>query len=93
MEWKAEPYGTEVQAPRKSPLDALSSAIGHLEKARAMAGELANTMVGPVPTSVGNKDAISTGGGLIEQIERYAASINSMAASIIEDMDRVQRRL
>lgn len=93
MAYTEKNYVSEVQAPRTSPFDALASAIVHLEKARSVAGELASSLVGQVPSAVSGKDGSANGGGLIDQIERYAASINSLAASIIEDMDRVQRRL
>lgn len=76
----------------RSANDNLHAALEHLSKARSMASAVAMELVGPVPTGVGDQ-AESGGEGLFGAIQRAADRINIEAASIIDDMQRVQRRL
>lgn len=94
-----DPYTTaksvvsQNAAPKeRSAIDSLHSSLEHLAQATTMVSSIASDLVGPVPTGVG-QDGESGADGLIGSVQRAADRVNALAGSIIDDMQRIQRRL
>ncbi len=86
--------GGAAIAPRTSPFSALTDAIDHMRKASAAVTDLSDRIVGnaPRPVSTATKEG-GIANGLIDGMERSVEVLNALAASILEDVQRIERRL
>ena len=87
--------GAGAQDPeRPSPFDSLASAVSELSDIRTGLQMLADRMLGPTPTAVGESKRDRSGGpGLIDGIDYAAGSIREMVNDMRGNLHRIERRL
>lgn len=84
----------EAPSTRPSPFAALTDAVAHLQKAEAVASELADRIAGSAPRPVSTQSSLTPGAnGLLDSLDSNVAAINEAANSIIGELQRIERRL
>ena len=83
-----------LNAVKETPLSRLSYAVEKLRKADAVVGETASRLVGERGPEPGDQAARApVGSGFLGNIEELADSVSDLAGNILENIQRVERRI
>lgn len=83
---------TASQVKHRSPFESLQEALGHLKEVRDHARKVTDRLVGSEPEKDGG-EGMPDRGGLIGTVEDAVDEIHRVSCQIMDDLNRVERRL
>lgn len=83
----------DLKAVKDTPFTRLSSALAIVTKAQDAVGSVVTNLVGEQAAEGGRKESAPSGSGLLGSIEEMADEISRRAHDIVEQAQRLQRRL